>query len=215
VLAVRQSVGSRATAQQDTYGAPKRLSGGMPVAIYEQQTTSPYIGRRMTLDAFLTLPEQEPALEYYDGVMTQKVAPQPVHVSIQPFLWDALNRIGRAKRIGLAFTETRFVTERWAPVPDVVFYLRGRIRRRGERDIEEFREPPDIVIEVVSRARGSRLLWFDEHFDRLTFLLDSERLCRVVQAELVRHQAAAVHLPTRHQVERSPEVGRVPGPRAE
>ena len=36
-------------------------------------------GRRMTLEEFLALPEEEPALEYADGEVTQKVSPNCWH----------------------------------------------------------------------------------------------------------------------------------------
>jgi Uma2 family endonuclease len=35
--------------------------------------------RRLTLEELLALPEEEPALEYYDGTVTQKVSPQGQH----------------------------------------------------------------------------------------------------------------------------------------
>ncbi len=40
--------------------------------------------RRMTLEEFLALPEEKPALEYEDGVVTQKMPPQGKHASLQP-----------------------------------------------------------------------------------------------------------------------------------
>src|SRR5215218_5488896 len=109
------------------------------MAISEQQATSPYVGRRMTLDEFLVLPEQDGSLEYDQGLVTQKVAPQADHGSIQPFLWDALNRAGRRTGVGVAFTETRFVTEGWAPVPDVSFYRKERIHILDGRRIADFK----------------------------------------------------------------------------
>lgn len=36
------------------------------------------LNKRMTLDEFLALPEEEPALEYGEGVVTQKVSPKPI-----------------------------------------------------------------------------------------------------------------------------------------
>lgn len=120
------------------------------MAISEQQATSPYVGRRMSLDEFLKLPEEDGSLEFDHGLVTQKVAPQADHGSIQPFFWDALNRAGRKTGIGVAFTETRFVTEGWAPVPDVSFYRKERIRVRDGRRLEDFTEPPDIAVEIAS-----------------------------------------------------------------
>lgn len=120
------------------------------MAIFEQQTSSPYLGRRMTLDEFLKLPEEDGSLEFDQGLVTQKVAPQADHGSLQPFLWDALNSAGRRTGVGVAFTETRFVTEGWAPVPDVCFYRKERINVLGGRRIEDFKGPPDIAAEIAS-----------------------------------------------------------------
>ena len=36
-------------------------------------------GRRLTLDEFLELPEESPALEYLDGVAVPKVSPKAYH----------------------------------------------------------------------------------------------------------------------------------------
>src|SRR5215211_2386476 len=73
-------------------------------------TPSPYVGQRMTLEEFLALPEEKPALEYIDGVVRQKVAPKPVHASIQFFLMDVINRFARPRRLGIVLPEARFVT---------------------------------------------------------------------------------------------------------
>jgi Uma2 family endonuclease len=42
------------------------------------------------------------------------------------------------------------VTPRWAPVPDVSYYRRERIKRRGNRPPADFSEAPDIAVEIVS-----------------------------------------------------------------
>jgi Uma2 family endonuclease len=116
--------------------------------IIDDAVPSPWVGQRMTLEEFLALPEQKPALEYIDGVVRQKVAAKPVHGSIQSFLVEVVNQFARPRRLGIALTETRFVSHRWAPVPDVVFYRRDRIRVR--RAPADFTEPPDLAIEIVS-----------------------------------------------------------------
>jgi Uma2 family endonuclease len=52
--------------------------------------------------------------------------------------------------LGRAFSETRFVTQGWAPVPDVSYYRPDRIAWRGRRPPADFFEPPDIAVEIVS-----------------------------------------------------------------
>jgi Uma2 family endonuclease len=109
---------------------------------------SPWDGQRMTLEEFLSLPEQKPALEYIDGVVRQKVAAKPVHGSIQLFLSDAIGQFARPRRLGVVLPETRFVARRWSPVPDIVFYRRERLRVRRAPD--DFTEPPDLAVEIMS-----------------------------------------------------------------
>jgi Uma2 family endonuclease len=118
---------------------PDTIDDGVP---------SRWVGQRMTLEEFLALPEQKPALEYIDGVVTQKVAAKPVHGSIQGFLYESLNAFARPRRLGITLTETRFVASRWSLVPDIVFYRRERLRvRQAPADLTD---PPDLAIEIVS-----------------------------------------------------------------
>ena len=53
---------------------------------------------RMSLEAFLELPEDEPALEYEDGVVTQKVPPQGKHASLQPWICELVNRLAAGEK---------------------------------------------------------------------------------------------------------------------
>jgi Uma2 family endonuclease len=110
----------------------------------------PWVGQRMTLDEFLKLPEVKPYLEYTDGLVTQKVAAKPTRGILQHLLTMYLNQTAGPKRLGHAFPETRCVTPGWAPVPDVSYYRRERIRWRGRRPPADFFEPPDIAVEIVS-----------------------------------------------------------------
>lgn len=114
----------------------------------EQSPVSTWVGQRMTLEAFLALPDENPSLEYADGMVTQKVAAKPVHGSLQAFWLRVLDQFMRPRRLGIVLPETRFVTPGWAPVPDVVVYRRERLRVRSAPD--EFTDPPDVAIEIVS-----------------------------------------------------------------
>ena len=120
--------------------------------VTDHSVPSPWVGQRMTLEEFLDLPEEKPALEYIDGVVRQKVAAKPVHGSIQAFLIEAINQVARPLRLGIVLPETRFVARRWAPVPDVVFYRRERLRVR--RAPPDFTEPPDLAIEILSPGQS-------------------------------------------------------------
>ncbi len=107
-------------------------------------------GARMTLDEFLTLPEQETSLEYEAGLVTEKMPPQADHGSLQFALAKSFDRAISAGASGRVFTETRFVTPGWAPVPDVSYYRRGRIRARSRQSIGDLQIPPDIAVEILS-----------------------------------------------------------------
>lgn len=115
---------------------------------------SPHAGARMTLDEFLALPEAKPYLEFTDGLVTQKMAPKFVHGTIQTLLVQLLNRVAYPARLGMAQTETRYVTPEWAPVPDVSYYRRERIRRRGRELQADSHVPPDLVVEIVSPTQS-------------------------------------------------------------
>jgi Uma2 family endonuclease len=120
-------------------------------------------GARMTLDEFLALPEEKPYLEYEDGVVKQKdvpsdVSPQGDHGSIQAEFVVRFDRAGRQRRLGKVFSETRFVTPGWSPVPDVSYYRRENIRPRSRHQIGDFHVPPDIAVEIVSPDQAVREL---------------------------------------------------------
>src|SRR3954454_4005625 len=106
-------------------GTPRDRGSMMAISerpdITDDSTPSPWDGQRMTLEEFLALPEQKPALEYIDGVVRQKVAAKPVHADIQSFLIETLRPFARRRRLGVVLSGARFVTPTWAPVPDVVF----------------------------------------------------------------------------------------------
>jgi Uma2 family endonuclease len=55
-------------------------------------------GRRLTLEEFLELPEEKPALEYFDGVVVQMVAPQAFHGRMQSKFSERANVYGEPRR---------------------------------------------------------------------------------------------------------------------
>ena len=120
--------------------------------IVDDSAPSPWAGQRMTLDEFLALPEQVPALEYIDGVVRQKVSAKPVHGSILQFLSVAIELYARPRRLGVVLPDTRFVMREWSPVPDLMFYRRERLRVRRAPD--DFKDPPDLAIEIQSPGQS-------------------------------------------------------------
>jgi Uma2 family endonuclease len=115
------------------------------------------ITQRMTLEAFLELPEEKPALELIDGVVVQKVAPQWEHSLLQPSLAELINRFARPRRLAVATTELRATYGRDSLVPDLAVYRWDRIPRNEQGDVVS--EPPetaDIAVEIVSPSQRVR-----------------------------------------------------------
>lgn len=134
--------------------------------------------RRMTLEEFLELPEEKPALEYVDGEVVRKVSPQGEHSTLETLLPEWINRFARPRRLAHAFAELRISFGGWSPVPDIAVYRWSRIpfTERG-RVPNTFPEPPDIAIEIVSpdqsvTALAKRCQWFVEHGVGLALLID-------------------------------------------
>jgi Uma2 family endonuclease len=107
--------------------------------------------RRLTLEEFLKLPEEKPALEYIDGVVTQKVSPQKIHGRLELKLGERFNAFAEPRKLAMAFAETRDVFGGSSPVPDVSVYRWDRVPRdaRG-RLTNDYVGPPDIAVEIRS-----------------------------------------------------------------
>jgi Uma2 family endonuclease len=132
----------------------------------------------ITLEEFLALPEEKPALEYADGMVTQKVAPQGKHARLQAWLCSQLNLALESKRAAVAFPELRVTFSGLSRVPDVAVYRWERIPRDADGEIaNEFRIPPDVAIEIISPGQSAnqllrRCLWFIGHGVGIALLID-------------------------------------------
>jgi Uma2 family endonuclease len=137
-------------------------------------------GQRLLLDEFLRLPEEEPALEYIDGMVIQKVSPQGQHSTLQGVLIDRFNRFAGPRRLAYAFGELRATFGGRSPVPDVSLYRWERIPRNSAGEVENrFVEPPDLAVEIVSpdqsvTALFRRCLWYVENDVRIALLVDPD-----------------------------------------
>src|SRR5688572_17935797 len=120
------------------------------VGVGDSTPRSRWVGARMTLEEFLALPEEKPHLEFNDGLVSQKVAPQSDHASLQLEIGRRFSRLGEELRHGLAFTEKRIVTRNWSPVPDVSYFRKERIKLESRRRFGQFDLPPDIAVEIIS-----------------------------------------------------------------
>jgi Uma2 family endonuclease len=138
------------------------------------------IGSRMSLEEFLRLPERKPALEYEDGVVTQKVSPKGKHGRLQLWIGKQIDAQTEPNKLALAFTELRATFATLSRVPDVAVYRWERIPRDAQGKIaDDFLEPPDIAVEIISPGQRinqqiRRCLTFLEAGVRLAALVDPQ-----------------------------------------
>jgi Uma2 family endonuclease len=111
----------------------------------------------LTLEEFLQLPEEKPYLEYIDGRIEAKVAPQFKHGLLQLNLANALNSFAMPTRMGVAIPELRCTFAGRSIVGDIV-YLRSvhiELDSQGE-PVDRVKRPPDIEIEIISPEQSVR-----------------------------------------------------------
>jgi Uma2 family endonuclease len=107
-----------------------------------------------TLSAFLALPEEKPALEFFGGRVHQKVSPKSYHGGVQFELGRLLYESAGSRRLVRIFTETRATFGGESPVPDLVLYLTERIPRGANGLIvDDFEIPPDLAVEIISSGQ--------------------------------------------------------------
>jgi Uma2 family endonuclease len=63
----------------------------------------------LTLEEFLTLPEEKPALEFAEGMVTRKVSPKYEHSALQTGLVLLLDRLTGAGKLARVFAELRTI----------------------------------------------------------------------------------------------------------
>jgi Uma2 family endonuclease len=111
--------------------------------------------RRLTLEEFLALPEEKPALEFEEGVVTQKAYPNAPHGRLQWLLCTVVNQLAEPPRLAMAFPETRVTFADASLVPDVVVYRREHVPTTPSGEIaDDAVTPPDIAIEIASPGQS-------------------------------------------------------------
>jgi len=104
-----------------------------------------------TLEAFLKLPETEPASEFIDGHVYQKPMPQGKHSRLQLKLCEAINGAAEAQQIALAFPELRCTFAGRSLVPDVAVFTWDHLPLNAAGEVENiFTRPPDWTVEILS-----------------------------------------------------------------
>jgi len=132
----------------------------------------------LTLEKFLELPEAKPALEFIQGVATQKPMPQGEHSLLQGELCEAINGIAKPQKVARAFPELRCTFGEASIVPDVAVFRWSRIPLNASGRVENrFLIHPDWAIEILSPAQSQmkvlgNLLRCVQHGTELGWLLD-------------------------------------------
>ena len=138
-------------------------------------------GRRLTLEEFLALPEEKPALEYADGEVMQKVSPKARHGKLQFVITDLLDW----PKVSSAFSETRTTFAGRSFVPDVIAFTWDRVPEDERGEIpDDITIPPDVAVEIRSPGQSlsgqvERCRWYVANGVRASLLVDPLR--RVVQ----------------------------------
>jgi Uma2 family endonuclease len=136
----------------------------------------------LTLEEFLRLPEEKPALEYLDGVVTRKMSPTGPHGILQFTIAKWLDRASGEGEVARVFTELRTNwTDRASLVPDVSVYLIERVPTTPDGDVaDEFWVPPDVAVEIASPGQS-----VNQMTDRADLLLaNGVRIVVVVEPRL-------------------------------
>ena len=136
--------------------------------------------RRMTLEEFLKLPEEEPALEFADGEVCQKVSPKLKHSRLQSTFVKRIDGFAEPRKLALSFPELRTSFAGKSYVPDVAVYRWERIPRTLTGELsEDALVPPDIAVEIASPKRSvnapvSKCLWYVENGVAIALLVDPQ-----------------------------------------
>lgn len=134
--------------------------------------------RLLTLEEFLALPEEKPALELIEGEVCQKPVAKEAHSYaqlgiIRALLLDEQTARGHIRpELGISFPAGLRDNHR---VPDVVYY---RPERRPPHPYPT--EAPDLAVEVRSEGQGmervrARLAFLRERGTGSTLLVDPQR----------------------------------------
>jgi Uma2 family endonuclease len=132
----------------------------------------------MTLEEFLALPEEEPALEYEAGRVTQKMLPKGPHSKVQTELARLFDNFAQPIRLATAFTELRTTFGGSSLVPDVCVYRWERVPLDSDgRVVDDFTVPPDIAVEILSLGQSlkdsiDRCRWYVENGVEIALLVN-------------------------------------------
>ncbi len=154
--------------------------------------------KNFSIEDFLTLPEVEPPLEFFEGRILQKMSPRLSHGIIQGELIFALLSHIKATRSGRVIPELRCTFGGSSHVFDLCFFRTGRLpASTNPQDREKILIPPDIAIEILSPGqtvgelarklrsairRGVRLGWLIDDRHRTIHVFHPTRPAQILRA---------------------------------
>lgn len=113
----------------------------------------------LSLEAFLDLPETQPASEYAQGIITQKPMPKGKHSIIQFELASAINQQTKLAKFAYALPELRCTFAGRSIVADIAVIRWQNLHIDPDGEISNlFHHPPDWIIEILSPEQSSMLV---------------------------------------------------------
>ncbi len=113
----------------------------------------------LSLEAFLALPETQPASEYTHGSITQKPIPKGKHSRLQSRFSREIDLIAEEPQIALALTELRCTFAGRSIVADIAVIRWQNLPLDAHGEISnQFNHPPDWIIEILSPDQSSVLV---------------------------------------------------------
>ena len=135
------------------------------------------VKQRMSVKEYLALPEEKPYLEYVNGEVYPKVAPDRKHSDIADYvlgtLWDYRKEHGGRSAVEGRVAFLYEDDERFY-LPDVAYYAPGRPRGEG------IMYPPTLAVEIKSKDQPLRDLrdkcrFYRQHGVDVCWLIDPHR----------------------------------------
>jgi Uma2 family endonuclease len=157
-----------------------------------QAPQSPKAQALLTLEAFLAMPETQPASEFIDGKIFPKPMPQGKHSAIQSEFVAVVNGQLKRPKVARSFAELRCTFGGRAIVPDVSVFVWERIVRDAASGevANVFAIAPDWTIEILSPDQsqtkvvknivhclkhGAQMGWLIDPDDRTVFVYEPDR----------------------------------------
>jgi Uma2 family endonuclease len=138
------------------------------------------IPRALTLEAFLKLPETQPASEFIHEQIHQKPMPQGKHSRLQLKFCNTVNLVAETNKTALAFPELRCTFGGRSIVPDATVFAWERITFENDDEVPNvFEIPPDWTVEILLPDQNatkviSNILHCLKYGTQLGWLIDPE-----------------------------------------